>query len=989
MNSRTRTRARRPLPPRRAHRHRAAWARCGGPTTRPSTATSRSRCCAPTAPTTRASSSGSAPRPGTAAACSHPNIATVHDFGEEDGTAFLVMELLAGRAPVDPHPRARAAARRTRSPRSSTRRPSPCRPPTTRASSTATSSRPTSSSTTTATPSSPTSASPARLSEAPLTQTGEVLGTPHYLAPEQAQGEPAGPLSDVYALAVVGYEMLTGQRPFAGDSMVTTALAHVSQPAPQLSDDVAGAAAHHGHGGPGQGPRPSAPRARPPSPRPSGCRPARSPRTWSPAPRSAVTPVIAGVPADARARPQTLPTSVIPMPPVTPGPTHRGHRSRRLGTARHPPPGLADPAARLVCAPWSSCWSSPSRRSAAGWAAHHPCPAGHARCHHAPARQRPRPRPRPTPDRPPPPLGPERSRGQAPAATPHPSRAGTQARLTPRARAGEARRSDRTTRCSAAATRSASSSAAAAWPRCTSATTPGSRARWRSRCCAPTSPATPRSSPGSAVRPSRPPGSTTPPSSPSTTRARTTPPSPAAPACRCPYIVMEYVEGQTLRELLNDRLAARARRGGPHHRGRPRRPRLQPPHGHRPPRHQAGQRHDRPARRDQGDGLRHRPRRRRRQRHDDPDAGRHRHRPVPLAGAGPGPPRRRPLRPLLDRLPALRAAHRAAAVPGRLPGGHRLPARRAGPAASRRPSTPTSTARSTPSCCTRWPRTARPATRTPPPSAPTCRPPAWAAPSASRPRDRRRGWRGRRRGRGTVAMHTPASGAAHHRAPDPGTYRRGGARRGHHGNTATLPAIGHDPDEEPRKRRGLAYVLLVLAVLGALAAHRPGREVAASTGRPGHCRQVAVPSVVDLPVDTAEAKIRAVGLIPEAHDVPSAKESGPRRRPEPRGERPGEHGVEGHPQRLGRPEHRRGPGPHGLHSRGGHGSADEPRPEAWAAPRRSTTPGSTRARSCEQAPPPARASTSARPSRSTCPVRQGRGARRRGPDPRRGRQHPQ
>ena len=76
------------------------------------------------------------------------------------------------------------------------------------------------------------------LNEAPLTQTGEVLGTPHYLAPEQAKGEPAGPLSDVYALAVVGYEMITGQRPFSGDTMVTTALAHVSQPAPQLSDDV-------------------------------------------------------------------------------------------------------------------------------------------------------------------------------------------------------------------------------------------------------------------------------------------------------------------------------------------------------------------------------------------------------------------------------------------------------------------------------------------------------------------------------------------------------------------------------------------------------------------------------------------------------------------------------------------------------------------------------------------------------------------------------
>lgn len=76
------------------------------------------------------------------------------------------------------------------------------------------------------------------LGEAPLTQTGEVLGTAHYLSPEQVQGQPAGPASDIYSLAVVGYEMLTGMRPFAGDSMVTTALAHVSQPAPALPDHI-------------------------------------------------------------------------------------------------------------------------------------------------------------------------------------------------------------------------------------------------------------------------------------------------------------------------------------------------------------------------------------------------------------------------------------------------------------------------------------------------------------------------------------------------------------------------------------------------------------------------------------------------------------------------------------------------------------------------------------------------------------------------------
>jgi serine/threonine protein kinase len=71
-----------------------------------------------------------------------------------------------------------------------------------------------------------------------LTQTGEVLGTAHYLSPEQLQGQPAGPSSDIYSLAVVGYEVLTGVRPFQGESVVTTALAHVGQPAPQLPDTV-------------------------------------------------------------------------------------------------------------------------------------------------------------------------------------------------------------------------------------------------------------------------------------------------------------------------------------------------------------------------------------------------------------------------------------------------------------------------------------------------------------------------------------------------------------------------------------------------------------------------------------------------------------------------------------------------------------------------------------------------------------------------------
>ena len=127
---------------------------------------------------------------------------------------------------------------------------------------------------------------------------------------------------------------------------------------------------------------------------------------------------------------------------------------------------------------------------------------------------------------------------------------------------------------------------------------------------------------------------------------------------------------------------ARARAGD--HLGRARGARLQPPRGDHPPRHQARQRDAHPERRRQGDGLRHRPRDLRRLVVDDPDRRRGGHRPVPLPRAGPRRDRRLALRRLLRRLPALRAAHRPAAVRGRQPGGRRLPARpRAGRAAVR------------------------------------------------------------------------------------------------------------------------------------------------------------------------------------------------------------------------------------------------------------------------------------------------------------------
>ena len=71
-----------------------------------------------------------------------------------------------------------------------------------------------------------------------LTGTGEVMGTPQYLSPEQAEGRTATPASDVYALGVVAFECLAGRRPFVAETAVATALAHLREPVPDLPPSV-------------------------------------------------------------------------------------------------------------------------------------------------------------------------------------------------------------------------------------------------------------------------------------------------------------------------------------------------------------------------------------------------------------------------------------------------------------------------------------------------------------------------------------------------------------------------------------------------------------------------------------------------------------------------------------------------------------------------------------------------------------------------------
>ncbi|MGH8985632.1 MAG: protein kinase domain-containing protein [Acidimicrobiia bacterium] len=69
-----------------------------------------------------------------------------------------------------------------------------------------------------------------------LTLTGQVMGTPRYLAPEQAAGQGATPRSDLYSAGVVLYEMLAGEPPFTGDTPVAVALAHQQAPVPPLTE---------------------------------------------------------------------------------------------------------------------------------------------------------------------------------------------------------------------------------------------------------------------------------------------------------------------------------------------------------------------------------------------------------------------------------------------------------------------------------------------------------------------------------------------------------------------------------------------------------------------------------------------------------------------------------------------------------------------------------------------------------------------------------
>ena len=67
-----------------------------------------------------------------------------------------------------------------------------------------------------------------------VTQTGTVLGTSDYIAPEQARGQKVDPKTDIYSLGAVLYELLVGEVPFSGDNFVAVAMRHVNEPVPSV-----------------------------------------------------------------------------------------------------------------------------------------------------------------------------------------------------------------------------------------------------------------------------------------------------------------------------------------------------------------------------------------------------------------------------------------------------------------------------------------------------------------------------------------------------------------------------------------------------------------------------------------------------------------------------------------------------------------------------------------------------------------------------------
>jgi serine/threonine-protein kinase len=104
----------------------------------------------------------------------------------------------------------------------------------------------------------------ARLETSNLTVDGQFIGTPNFMSPEQITGKDVDGRSDIFSLGVVLFTLLTGQRPFAGDTMHEVTLRIVQEPDPLHPE--------HGHSGGSQPDRPQVSREEPGAPLPDRSR---------------------------------------------------------------------------------------------------------------------------------------------------------------------------------------------------------------------------------------------------------------------------------------------------------------------------------------------------------------------------------------------------------------------------------------------------------------------------------------------------------------------------------------------------------------------------------------------------------------------------------------------------------------------------------------------------------------------------------------------